>query len=390
MIKKNLFLPGLVVLIFSIHSMALAPYWTGGMLFFQNEAGEVAKKTRYKATVCGVETWYHEYRWYIEEFVANGPFYDWMYLPWAGWSWTQVNAETLTQSIWNSYWLSLDDVPSWNGTYDEICDALSDDRSGGQSSYWDPYVSFKWRSKYMETRYSEIGDQSHANANCWGTADYLAKDAEWIGEYTYSFPNGANNDGERFPHIYLDGSYSWRSGHMIDLDLDGTNGNVELREWGPAANDPYPKYAINTFDVIRLSGEPYENGPRMFEVDVGDNNHCLAYLCTGEERWLDIDPSSDDWRPVAYVYEKHNYGNTVWCPYGINILGHDDWAWTSPPVGGVGAYDNDFNAYFKKYGDNKMNLADYYCESWPGDGRIPQIIRDDESDYYGYGSTCNW
>ena len=382
--KRNVSLTGFFILSLVLSSMALKPYWNSNMLFFQNEAGEIAKQTRFVATLCGVETWYKDYLAYIDEFVSNGPFDFWLYDPWNGWRFREVNAYSLTESIWFSYWLDLGDIP-WDA-YNKIYDALTADRGGNQPSYWDPYWSWKWRSKYIETRYSENGDTADANANCWGTADYLAKDGEWIGEYQTSFPSGANNDGDRFPHIYIWGSWS-PNPYKIDNDLDGTNGNVELLGWDSAANYPSPQYVLNTFDVVRLSGAPYSGGPRMFNVDVGDNEHCLAYLCTGEQRWWDIDPSSQDYRYVAYVYEKHNYGNTLLCPYGINILGHDDWAWDEPPVGGVGDYDLKFNAYFKKYGYNKQNLTSYWCESWPDDGRIPQIIRDDETEYYG--GSCN-
>lgn len=250
MIKKRLTLAGLLVFSLSLSSIALEPYWEWNvMLKFHNEGGEIAQETRFKATVCGVETWYHEFRWNIEEFVSNGPFMGWLPDLYLGWRYTEINAYTLTESIWYTNWLNLLDVP-WD-VYSVMTAALTNDRNGTPQSDLDPYYQWKWRSKYMENRYQENGIGDCVFANCYGTADYLAKDREWIGWYEGMYPNGASRSGETFPHIYLTGSQiAW--GHKIDLDLDGSNGNVELRGWGPAADYPYPGNVVNAFDVILM------------------------------------------------------------------------------------------------------------------------------------------
>ena len=394
MIKRCLGFFGFLCIITSTKVCALEPYWVGNtMLFFASEPGEVARETRFTATLCGVETWYYEYRWAIEQFVSTGPFQGWL----PGFGVTEVNGERLAECVWTTSWLNFSDIP-WDGIYPKLCAALNNDRNyPGWSGWFDPFNNWKWRSRYMEERYMENGDyaweEEGFNANCWGTADYLAKDMEWAGEYVYKFPYPRNDPlalGSTFPHIYLEGSDAGASGYKIDNDLDEYHGRASLVGYGYGQSYPSPKGLLNTFDVIRLSYNPYdpvEGSVFLHGIDVGKNRHCVSFLCTGEKRWSHIVPSSPDTRYVTYIYEKHNYGDPIANPYGTNILGHDDWGWDEP-VDRIGEYDQCFNSFFKKFGYNKQILADYWCESWPDAWQIPQVIRDDEAFFYGY--YCNY
>jgi hypothetical protein len=346
-------------------AFALYPYWKyDSMLLFKCEGGEIAIKTRFKATISGVETWYREYRSIIEDFVDDG--YAYAYLT-DQWGYCQVNAVKLATTCYYDESLELQDAYN-SDVHSALIQALRDDSSGysiteyycggGCAGQWDPYSDWKWRSYYMEDRYISNADTRDRNANCWGTADYLARDFEWRDMYVDEFPSGAPDWEHKFPNIYLEGG-KWYppywgypehyNPHCIDDDLDpGTNGRAVYRGRTSGTNpDPSvkPEELINSFCVVRLAVDPqtpktkYELEPASGH-NVGENLHCLAYLCTDE--------GGDVW-----MYEKGNYGSTDDAPYGLRILG-------------TGGYSTRYRSFFKKYGNNKDNFADSYQLNWAG------------------------
>lgn len=117
---------------------------------------------------------------------------------------------------------------------------------------------------------------------------------------------------------------------------------------------PQPENLLNSFDVIRLANDPINpNATLNYEmeinnINIGENLHCVAYICT-------------DQLHRAWIYEKHNYGCTKNCPYGLNILGNDQWTF---PVSGIGMYNNSYCSFFKKFGHYKQNLASTWDINW--------------------------
>ncbi len=348
--QKRLLLAWLPVFFMAANACALYPYWSSGMLYLKFEGGELAKKTRVISTVIGVETFYREYRSIIEDFIDDGE--AWAYLPGEGYC--RVDAEKLASTCFNDPWLQLWDVYS-SQAYNQMVDALRFDSSGlGTGTYYDPYSTWKWRSVYMENRYASNSDTRLRNANCWGTADYMARDFEWRDMYVDEFPNGASSWKDKFPNIYLEGGQRYYGGpvnpHCIDDDLDpNTNDRAVFQGRTSGVNpDPSvkPEELINSFDVVRLAEEPTGQPADYWELDptgddnVGENLHSLAYLCTDE--------NGDVW-----MYEKANYGSTEYAPYGLRKLG-------------TGDYAQNYRSFFKKYGDYKENLADSYDLNWAG------------------------
>lgn len=288
-----------------------------------------------------------------------GPYDD--YLPVFGY--TEINPTNLALLIWFDTDLDLNEI-SPSTVYDEIIPALENDKANYQCPTcngwtWDPWPDWKWRSIYMEGRRAENGNSTTINANCWETADYLAKDYEWVQKYQAAFPNGTTAWANKFPHIYLDGGKYYTNGqynaHCVDDDLSGFNGNAVFKGHG-VGRTVTPENKLNSFDVIRLAATPTNpSAPQNYEmavsnINVGRNLHCVAYLCT--------DQSGQSW-----IYEKHNYGDTRTKPYGINILGYDQW---TAPVLGIGNYNTSYNSYFKKYDFYKSMYGAGWDENWAG------------------------
>jgi hypothetical protein len=199
-----------------------------------------------------------------------------------------------------------------------------------------------------------------ANANCWGTADYLAKDYEWKRMYEAWYPGGAPSAEYRFPYITLWGNsvsvscpdYVYEDhDYYIDRDLHPDNGRAVCMGHGPNVS---PEYILNAFDVVRIALPPEEHCVEgIFQLgvdDLGYNVHCVAYLCTDE-------------LGQTWVYEKHNSGNTYHHPYGINILGDDQYV---SPVMYIGRHDDKYNSYFKKFWNYKDLWPSSYDLNWAG------------------------
>jgi hypothetical protein len=314
---------------------AIKPYFNQyGMLVLRAETCHGQMNTGYLAVCMGVETWLYKYYWIINSFCFGNPNYTYYdYLP--GYGFTQVTAEKLAMAIYTDAALGLGRVPTLN--YNMIKWGLQKDHDLNKlavtySYDWDPYTYWKWRSVYMETGYIENSsvtvqpgaalpnNQRRINANCWGTADYLAKDAEWKQKYQADFPNGASTWETKFPHVYLDGGkyYYWGQYNEFCLDDDlGPQVNYRADFVGYGQNVA-SRNTVNSFDVIRLAATPSGHiPPYSYEmvvgsVNVGENLHGVAYLTT-------------DNAYNAWYYEKHNYGAALYNPYGVGafpIWGH--------------------------------------------------------------------
>ncbi|MBD3345432.1 MAG: hypothetical protein GF401_10260 [Chitinivibrionales bacterium] len=370
-------------LLMTFQSQAVRPYFNSYGWFQLLSEGEIAISTRYASVTSGVETWYNKWRGHIEYYVNTGPWYGAVYM-YGQWQYRYIDADIIASLIRADNTLGLQDIPQ--EVVDYVESKLEYDRNrmvnhpnDYYNSYWypwesDPITQLKWRSVYMEGRYAEndFTTCTDIHANCWGTADYLAMDYEWAEKYEYDFPGGAPSDRYRFPHIYVDGGkyylyygQYYYNEYCIDDDLDPDVGDGNQRavfkgHRTGAAPSPQPENLLNSFDVIRLAEDPIvQNDPEPHEmgigssgseINVGKNLHCVAYLCTDEYNY-------------AWVYEKHNYGCTKEKPYGINVLGYDLWG---PPVIGIGAYDDKYCSFFKKYGYNKDNMPDSYDMNWAG------------------------
>lgn len=358
---KSFFLTIMCICCLSQTSSAIFPKWYSNFLFFQYEYGDYSRYTLPHAIINGLETWYNKYAGYINILVLYGPYTD--YLP--PWGWITVTPEYLASEIYVDAELGLNDVPY--SAFSDIISWLQVDIDVGwqgppAGEMYDPYDWLLWRSKYMENRRKENNSSTKIMANCWGTADYLAMDYEWAQGYPsnkqWALNNGYGSFGATFPHIYVDGGRYYRNGqynpYCIDDDLSGANSNVEYKLCG-AGRTVSPNNVLNSFDVIRLSYTP-QTPPKSYEMltstseNVGENRHCVAYLCT-------------DQMGQSWIYEKHNFGNARQNPYGINILGYDQW---TSPVLGIGNYNFSYNSYFKKYGYSKNNLANTLNENWAG------------------------
>ena len=351
---------GLICLLMT-DAMALKPYFNSyGYLVIKAEANEGRMYTGYWSIVGGVESWLSKYFWTINQYCLWND-NDTYYANLPNYGYTQVTSQKLANMILYDQSLGLSRVPV--SVVNKIAEALQTDHDVCKTNHvlsvsadyvWDPYYDWKWRSAYMEGRYAENNSTVQINANCWGTADYLAKDNEWVHKYQADFPNGAPDDARKFPHIYLDGGKYYPGGyynaHCIDDDLS----NPDRATFLGTGTGVVPRSTVNSFDVIRLANTPktpsWNYEMIVNTVNTGENVHCIAYLMT-------------DYNGQAWYYEKHNYGNTRSCPYGVNILGNDQWTY---PVGSVGAYNNSFRSYFRKYGDNKGNLATSNEQNWAG------------------------
>lgn len=385
------FVAAATVLVSALPTEAMKPDWDYGdqYLLVYKEAGDnTSVVTQYAAVVGGVERWYSEMYYHVNQYVYAGPHWEYMWIPGYGPDYVYVTAEWLANSIYNIDYFGFDRLPANVG--DKIKAAIGQDfynyHYGSEPTWFDPYGDWKWRSDYMEQRYADNSDGDRAlpaAANCWATADYLAKDLEWAQGYSaykqaapgnWSTPvpyfqqgqyigwnyAAVTTQGVTFPRFYLDG-WQYQNNYCIDDDLDpNENARAELVTHG-MAGQVSPYWWINAFDVIRIAEETHdptgdqpENEDFMLggTLNLGTNGHCVAYLCT--------DRSGNPW-----IYEKHNYGSPYLCPYGINILGDDQWGGNVLSVGG---WDNGYNSYFWKYGDNKNNLAASGEYSWVPSG----------------------
>src|SRR5690554_741372 len=360
--KKLLMVTVVISLLSNMQTNAMYPaYNTYGWLLLNSE-NESSPYVKANAVMLGVEQWYKTYEWMINQYIQSGSFYQYIYIN-GSWTNTYITPRVLAEQIYCDYNLGLMDTPS------EVVDELEskiiyEDTYGWSGQTIDPISTWKWRSYYMEGMYAEndFTTCNQINANCWGTADYLAMDNEWEQKYVSDFPSGAPDWGSKFPHIYLDGGKYYPSGqfneYCIDDDLNPyQNWKAELKghRYG-TSNYPQPENLLNAFDVIRLAEDPIDpNNALNYEleinnINVGENLHCVAYICT-------------DQLHRAWIYEKHNYGCTMYCPYGLSILGNDQW---TSPVAGIGMYNNSYCSFFKKFGWSKRNLANTWDMNWSG------------------------
>lgn len=360
--KKLLMVTFVFSLLSNMQTQAMYPaYNTYGWLLLNSEY-ESSPYVKANAIMLGVEQWYKNYEWMINQYIQSGSFYQYIYIN-GSWSNTYITPRVLAEQVYYDWNLNLWDVPS--GVIDELeAKIIYEDTYGWYGTTVDPISTWKWRTYYMEGMYAE-NDFTTCNdifANCWGTADYLAMDYEWVGKYTSNFPYGAPDWGTKFPHIYLDGgkTYPWGqyNEYCLDDDLNPyVNWRAEFKghRYG-ASTYPQPGNLLNAFDVIRLADNPTDpNVAQDYEmaidnINVGYNLHGVAYICTDQSQH-------------AWIYEKHNLGCTMYCPYGLNILGNDQW---TAPVGGIGGYNDSYCSFFKKYGFNKQNLANTWNTNWPG------------------------
>lgn len=328
--------------------------------------GEAAPHTKAKAVTSGVETWYREWRMYIEGFVDFGEYNA--YLPGSdcSLSFQHVDARTLAELIYNDCTLELYDVPGQ--VIDEIEDKLNQDRYHSECgweprcgrpypSYIDPIGDWKWRSAYMEDMYSFNSDSRSRCANCYGTADYLAKDYEWVDGYEQMKQNCASEGYDLYglPFVQI---FGWGYGGTwencirqheicIDDDLDpDENARAELVGHHayydtPNGRPPEQTY-MNTFDVVRYSASHTPGYPSCKELIVdsdslGTASHAAVFICKDETgEWWSFEKADNDM-----------------APYRLKT------------IGALPGYETPlYRSYFKKYGYNKENLADSWDYNW--------------------------
>jgi len=373
----------LIALLLPVQTHSIKPVFNDyGLFELISESPNGDYPTRFKAILYGVESWYWLWDTYIEDYIANGPYWSYIPGPDGEWGYNYVDNNSLANLIHNDTSLSLTDVS--NEYVDSIRNSLYNDRTNGNRTSWvDPWGYWGWRINYMEEMYSRNDNTTYARANCWGTADYLAKDYQWADWYEDEHPYGTTNYYEKFPYIYLDGNarywdYNYGGGwhgyrdFYIDYDLRynpsefGVTRAVYKGDWPNSS----VKYLINAFDVIRIA---YHSGSKNLAgeeippevelnvwsdydsdtVRIGYNLHCVGYLCTS-----DFDS--------VWVYEKHNYGSTAENPYGLNILGDDIYKYGDNSVRMPILYDTCYTTYFKKYSYNKELYDSDWILNWAG------------------------
>jgi hypothetical protein len=355
MITKMKSIIGIFLLIagISTSSFALKPEWNSyGWLLINAEYAEGQMYTGYWSIVGGAETWLYKYYWTINTFCYGNDNNDyWTTLPYYGY--THVTAEKLANMIWYDGSISDPYVPY--ETVQKIAWALQADHDSNHqppkapNAQWDPVGDWKWRSIFMEARYSENGDPTMIMSNCWGNADYLTRSEEWADAYPENKQRAVNYGmsewAASFPYIYLDGEVYGNS-YSIDADLlDYYNSWFRLKGTGNISGGL--KNLINSFDVIRMAEQPtHPSIPNSYElaiggVNLGQNMHCAAYICT--------DRSGKPW-----FYQKGNFGATASAPYGLHAFGLDpNWQ-----------YETHFRSYFRHDGDMKLNYANSWEIDW--------------------------
>jgi hypothetical protein len=342
-----------VILLFTaVQGFALKPAFnTSGWLLVTAEdymAGRT--NTGYYSMAYGVATWFIKYESYIKKHIVTYKSSRWWTtLPEYGW--TEVTSEKLASLIHEDsdlglYWVT-------QSVIDKIEEKMDADRAvsttyAKTASYkWDPLSIWQWRSVYMEDRYSENSDTRDIHANCWGTADYLTRSQEWADAYPSEKAWAINNMdawGATFPHIYLDG-WEYNNTYAIDKDLSDHSWRFHLE--GHGTYSLKINEHLNSFDVIRMSiissGGPYDRDLVFDGVNLGQNGHCAAYLCT-------------DMYGRYWFYEKGNYGSTQYAPYKIRAFGIDP----------TYQYETYYRSLFRHDYDYKLNIATSYDENWAG------------------------
>lgn len=337
----------IILLITTTSVFAMTPVFSSGMLVLETDDTMSRTYTGYWSVICGVGTWYYReqsfimnYCWYRKGQV----YYD--TLPYYGY--TDVTSEKLANLIWNDYSLGLGYVSQQ--VVDQIKAALDLDYAAASlpknfAELWDPFVNWQWRSAYMENRYAEDGNTEEIMANCWGTADYLTRSFKWVDAYpsnkAWALSYGISEWGATFPHIYLDGGPS--ISYSIDNDFYENSYRFYLKAAAPAEFNPPINIYLNSFDVIRMSDNPGYDNLVIDGINLGENLHCAAYLCT--------DAMGRHW-----FYEKGNFGATYYAPYGIRAFGVDPY-WQ---------YENCYRSLFQHNDYYKQNMAGSYDENWPG------------------------
>jgi len=401
----------LIIFCFVFEAFSLRPVWYMGMLLFENDPYEIAIKTRFMATVCGVETWYNNWEDLIEQYIHYGPFYASVPDPdgYYGYSYKEINEYTLTDLIWDTPWLYLESIPKTgtNGIQDFIIDALQADNSGESiwqqtMDYWDPYYYWKWRSVYIETMHASNHDTRLRNSNCWGTANYLMKGYEWVDDYAYNRQDALNMgiapDLASFPNIFCR-SYTLNTlnGYKIcpdeteneccgiDDDLHpNINGKAELcylqHVYNVDITEERPWNYTNAFDVIRhgshVVGTQEGVGPGDMAVNYRQeggmygqmyrllyNDHSAVYICTDEDKNM-------------WCFDKRNPGATwtnfmgggpfnpyrlVKVPYATEVVdGITQYKEVPVDEYGSPARPHGQKAFFAIHGDTKEIIADSY------------------------------
>lgn len=363
---RNFFASPLIVILLSAMafprlSHAIKPEWNSGMLLLKAEYTHGRMNTGYAAVAGGVEQWFNWYQYVIEAFCFNNSGYTyWANLP--GYGYTQVTAEKLAYTIWNESFLGLTFVPY--EVIERIETALQEDHDNNayevsSTHQWDPYWDWKWRSVFMEGRYSENGSSTAIMSNCWGNANYLTMAGQWLDGYsTYksqALGFGFSEWGASFPHIYLDGGEYYPTDqfndYSIDRDLQQT-ANYTGFEFAAYGNEVDPRYYINSFDIVRMAEFPidpenaelWEMEPINSGINVGENVHSAVYLTT-------------DAAGVGWMYQKGNFGSTDSAPYGLHYIGD---------ALGVWQYGDTFSyrSYFRHHGFGKALLANSYDIDW--------------------------
>lgn len=348
--------------------------------------GEPAPYTRAKAITGGVETWYLEWKTYIEGFVEYGEYNT--YLPSAhscSWSFYHVDAGVLAELIYNDCNLDLGDVPA--NVIDEIEDMLNKDRYHSQCmwspncgrpypSYIDPYSDWKWRSVYMENRWAANSSQPDFPnaANVHGIADYLAMDRQWYDGFT-DIKNRVLNPDYNSGHanIYTDQKvpirnpqgevigYNWQTcedesamelpywihlpfhhqdvygnefPYNIENDL-GDEGRYELKGVG---NNLSPAGILNAFDALRRYVTTASQTELWWyhDTNLGKTVGTYMYLCT------------DDMN-TPYFFTKGEMD-------GIGCLYYEPYH--------IGDIEYGHYSLFKNRGDFKHNLAATWDLMW--------------------------
>jgi hypothetical protein len=330
-------------------AMAMKPYFSvGGMLLFDKQDNTLSPNTEEMAIIGGVEQWYKAFSAHVRLYIYNStPQYQYIPTRSGGWVYVQLTPTNLAGLIYDATWLDLGDTPS--SVYNAIVQAIQKDKNRSGFSP-DPYAYWKWRSVYMEGRYAENGSSQFINANCWGTADYLAADLQWKGYYAWQFPNGSPDAAHRFPHIYLDGPIVGSEGtNPYALDRDFINPSRSRLKADGVTTDIRPEYILNSFDLIRYGLNPSAY-PSQSALII--NGHDLGWLSSGHSAvYLASDVLGD-----SYLFEKANFGATQNAPYQIRKYG-------------TGTYEDPsgfYNSFFKKFGNFKLNLATTYDQNWAG------------------------